>query len=61
VLTVLVETIIDLAIEGDLLIRVNASKETSDGSNLADRKMPVYLGIFAFAQYVLLPRVRFCF
>lgn len=42
VITVLVETTIDLAIEGDLLVRLQDS-----GSN----KMPVYLSVFALAQY----------
>lgn len=55
VITVLVETTIDLAIEGDLLVRVQNS-----GDNASALKMPVYLSVFALAQYasplILLPR-----
>lgn len=40
VITVLVETTIDLAIEADLLVRLQNSL-----------KMPVYLSVFALAQY----------
>jgi hypothetical protein len=43
VITVLVETAIDLAIEGNLLARLQ-----SGGNN---DKMPVYLSVFALAQY----------
>ncbi|KAF9270476.1 hypothetical protein L218DRAFT_849696, partial [Marasmius fiardii PR-910] len=42
-LTVLVETTIDLAIEGDLIIRVR-----DEGGD--EKRMPVYLGIFALAH-----------
>jgi hypothetical protein len=72
VLTVLVQTAIDLGIEGDILIRINQVRilgsflpqdptnfPKAQGGNvfLADnsmgsRKMPVYLSIFALAQYV---------
>ena len=49
VLTVLIETAVDLAIEGELLLRIN-NVESSQG---AERKtMPVYLSIFALAQCV---------
>lgn len=53
VITVIVETIIDLAIEGDLLVRLQTGSQ--DGSLSADEdqtaeKMPVYLSIFAFAH-----------
>jgi len=47
VTTVLIETTIDLAIEGDLLVRLNGS-DTNTGS--AREKMPVYLSIFALAH-----------
>lgn len=50
VLTVLIETTIDLAIEGELLLRVRA--ETKEDDQITSRKMPVYLSIFALAQYV---------
>lgn len=53
-LTVLVETTIDLAVEGDLLLRVHevgeADEETAASINALALKMPVYLGIFALAQ-----------
>ncbi|KAF9459471.1 hypothetical protein BDZ94DRAFT_1381924 [Collybia nuda] len=48
VLTVLIETTIDLVIEGELLLRVRA--ETKDDDQITSRKMPVYLSIFALAQ-----------
>ncbi|EGO04580.1 hypothetical protein SERLA73DRAFT_173875 [Serpula lacrymans var. lacrymans S7.3] len=47
VTTVLIQTTVDLAIEGDLLVRLNGS-EQSPGS--AREKMPVYLSIFALAH-----------
>ncbi|EIN13598.1 hypothetical protein PUNSTDRAFT_117326 [Punctularia strigosozonata HHB-11173 SS5] len=50
VLTVLIETIIDLAIEGDLLLRVHEAKKDGEGDSLATRKMPVYLSVFVFAH-----------
>ena len=46
VITVLVETTIDLAIEGDLLVRLQDS-----GDDESALKMPVYLSVFALAQY----------
>lgn len=58
-LTVLVETAIDLAIEGDLLIRLHDVDKGTDAdadNNVVSRKMPVYLVIFALAhvfQFVL--------
>lgn len=48
-LTILVETAIDLAIEGDLLLRLH---EVDKGNTAVSKKMPVYLAIFALAQYV---------
>ncbi|KAI0296617.1 hypothetical protein BC826DRAFT_1003962 [Russula brevipes] len=61
VLTVLVETTVDLAIEGDLLLRFHkaaddmqsrASSSSSQNNNIipASRKMPVFLSIFALAH-----------
>ncbi|KAF9006019.1 hypothetical protein BDQ17DRAFT_1352582 [Cyathus striatus] len=58
VLTVLIETIIDLAIEGELLLRVQekfkadeAVATTDDASRIASQqRMPVYLSIFALAH-----------
>ncbi|KAH8835418.1 hypothetical protein DL96DRAFT_1574132 [Flagelloscypha sp. PMI_526] len=51
VLVVLVETAIDLAIEGDLLIRLNGSTDTEfENLTSAQRKMPVYLALFALAH-----------
>lgn len=55
-LVVLIETTIDLAIEGDILARVNAAKEAAEGATTISRKMPVYLTIFSLAhvwQFVL--------
>lgn len=51
-LTVLVETTIDLAIEADLLIRFHEVDKNVPNNELVSRKMPVYLTIFALAQYV---------
>jgi hypothetical protein len=56
ILTVLVQTTIDLAIEGDLLMRFQQAVEQGDiaeSATISSRKMPVYLSIFALAQYVL--------
>lgn len=50
VLTVLVETIIDLAIEADLFARFQQVGNTNDDNDVASRKMPVYLSIFAIAH-----------
>ncbi|KAG6837120.1 hypothetical protein H0H93_014426 [Arthromyces matolae] len=49
IVTVLVETTIDLAIEGELLLRLR-SQNDDDTNQITSRKMPVYLSIFAFAQ-----------
>lgn len=46
VLVVLVETTIDLVIEGELLIRVRAETE----STTDHQRMSAYLSIFAMAQ-----------
>lgn len=51
-LTVLVETTIDLAIEADLLIRLHDVDKGGEDSDIVSRKMPVYLTIFALAQCV---------
>lgn len=56
-LTVLVETAIDLAIEGDLILRFHESS-LADDQDMATRRMPVYLSIFALAQYVLSSTLR---
>lgn len=47
--TVLIETAIDLAIESDLLVRFH---QVNEGKDNVSEKMPVYLTIFALAQYV---------
>jgi hypothetical protein len=44
VITVLIETTIDLAIEGDLLVRLR------NGNSESGHKMPVYLSVFALAH-----------
>ncbi|TFK76851.1 hypothetical protein BDN72DRAFT_890654 [Pluteus cervinus] len=48
VITVLIETTIDLAIEGELLLRVR--REATNDDQITSRKMPVYLSIFALAH-----------
>lgn len=54
VITVLVETTIDLVIEGDLLLRFHkADNVSSDSGDITSQKLPVFLSIFALAQYVL--------
>ncbi|KAJ3834633.1 hypothetical protein F5878DRAFT_644968 [Lentinula raphanica] len=53
VITVLVETTIDLTIEAELLLRVH---ETGDSGNVKEskpNKMPVYLSIFSLAQQTI--------
>ncbi|KAI0321674.1 hypothetical protein OF83DRAFT_1236941 [Amylostereum chailletii] len=57
ILVVLLETAIDLAIEGDLLVRIHDALEARHGTDLSSsdiaqtsRKMPVYLTIFCFAH-----------
>jgi len=55
-LTILVETTIDLAIEADLLIRFHEVDKNEPDQEIVSRKMPVYLTIFALAhvfQFVL--------
>ncbi|KAI6005099.1 hypothetical protein F5J12DRAFT_834710 [Pisolithus orientalis] len=47
VITVVVETAIDLAIEGDLLVRL---QDGGDAESESAKKMPVYLSIFALAH-----------
>jgi len=49
VLVVLIETTIDLAIEGELLIQINKNSSTDDDT-VSSHKMPVYLSIFALAH-----------
>ncbi|KAI0005463.1 hypothetical protein BJV74DRAFT_804560 [Russula compacta] len=57
VITVLVETTIDLVIEGDLLLRFHQADKlepsaSSQANNIitASKKMPVFLTVFAFAH-----------
>jgi len=50
VITVLIETTIDLAIEGDLLIRFNEAKEQNLDNDQDSHKMRVYLSTFALAH-----------
>ncbi|TFY73536.1 hypothetical protein EWM64_g9059 [Hericium alpestre] len=49
VFTVLIETAIDLGIEGDLLLRFHRS-DNNQQDDVLSRKMPVYLSVFAFAH-----------
>ncbi|KAH9921972.1 uncharacterized protein BXZ73DRAFT_51602 [Epithele typhae] len=48
-LTVLVETAIDLAIEGDIILRFHEAG-SANSQDLVKKRMPVYLSIFAFAH-----------
>ncbi|KAJ3779791.1 hypothetical protein GGU10DRAFT_337718, partial [Lentinula aff. detonsa] len=50
VITVLVETTIDLAIEGELLVRVHEADASGSGDTSNPNKMPVYLSIFVLAH-----------
>jgi len=50
VLTVLIETTIDLAIEGELLLQINKNAKNATSGDFAGRQMPVYLTIFALAH-----------
>ena len=51
-----IQTIVDLAIEGELLVRFHqAGVGLAGGTAAASRKMNVYLGIFVLAQYVDAP------
>ncbi|KAG6832220.1 hypothetical protein H0H92_004185 [Tricholoma furcatifolium] len=51
IVTVLIETTIDLVIEGDILLRLRAqSNQDQDENQMTSRRMPVYLCIFALAQ-----------
>ncbi|KZV77600.1 hypothetical protein PENSPDRAFT_660281 [Peniophora sp. CONT] len=58
-LTVLIETAVDLTIEGDLLIRIHEANEedkSQSGLSTTSRKMPIYLTIFSLAhvwQFIL--------
>lgn len=55
VITVLVETTIDLVIEGDLLLRFHEAEKISSQTgdiSVTSQKMPVFLSVFALAQYV---------
>jgi hypothetical protein len=49
--TVVVETIVDLAIQGDIYARLSHIS-TDDSTEKSVRKMVFYLGLFAFAQSV---------
>lgn len=63
VITVLVETTIDLVIEGDLLLRFHEAEKVSSQTgdiSATSQKMPVFLSVFALAQYVF-PDVDFSF
>lgn len=51
-LTVLVETTVDLAVEAELYLRLKDSTDVNSSDRQA-KKMPVYLSIFALAQCVL--------
>jgi hypothetical protein len=65
VITVLVETTIDLIIEGDLLLRFHEADQSqppaspTDSLAIASKKMPVFLSVFALAQCVRANAVLF--
>ncbi|KAJ7932615.1 hypothetical protein B0H13DRAFT_1701556 [Mycena leptocephala] len=50
VLTVLIQTTVDLAIEGELLLQINKNADAKPSENAGTHKMPVYLSIFALAH-----------
>jgi len=50
VITVLIETTIDLSIEAELLLRVHDTTSDTTSDNDERKKMPVYLAIFALAH-----------
>jgi hypothetical protein len=51
ILVLLLETIVDIAVEGELLFRVHEEDKSPDEASTTTR-MPVYLSIFAVAQLV---------
>jgi hypothetical protein len=48
--TVVVETIVDLAIQGDIYARLLTISTSDAGKQQAIQKVVVYLGLFCFAQ-----------
>jgi hypothetical protein len=54
ILVLLLETIVDIAVEGELLFRVHEEDKDTPTSDIASTttRMPVYLSIFAVAQLV---------
>jgi len=50
--TVVVETIVDLAIQGDIYARLSAISTNDQTEKSAVRQVVIYLGLFAFAQSV---------
>lgn len=59
-LVILLQTAVDLAIETDILIQfddLHANTQASKTAGIA-QSLPVYLGIFALAQYVPYPFIR---
>jgi len=50
--TVVIETIVDLALQGDIYFRLRALAESDDSSKDQARRISVYLAIFALAQSV---------
>ncbi|KZT74846.1 hypothetical protein DAEQUDRAFT_659292 [Daedalea quercina L-15889] len=49
-LTVLLETAVDLAMEAELFLRLKGAKAIDNSDNQQSEKMPVYLSIFAMAH-----------
>jgi len=50
--TVILETIVDLALQGDIYLRLRALAESDNSSSNQARRVSVYLVIFALAQSV---------
>jgi len=54
-LAVLIQTAVDVAIEADILIQFDDLSVQAKGAKAEEnvKRLPVYLGIFALAQYVI--------
>lgn len=51
--TVIIETIVDLALQGDIYLRLHSLAQSDNSSRDQARRISVYLAIFALAQSVL--------
>lgn len=50
--TVIIETIVDLALQGDIYLRLHSLAQSDNSSRDQARRISVYLAIFALAQSV---------